>query len=232
MSIISQIAKKINSKYCIFSYDDDLSGKNYLINSINFLDFNKNYITTNGFMASANIYFLKHKVKLSNFKLSNIKLSNINFNTYNERFLNFNYQEGFAYGVYRRKDFINIFDIVKKLCQKIKNPIKKIEHTTSHKLMTITFAMYNLLSGNIKSNNDLMLVRLNHQQNQTSGIKYYEKLGGWHIVDFYKDCEKYNKYLSEYLFQLFPKIKKQFILNLIYLHIYIAANKKASKILL
>ena len=226
LSIIHKVAKKIKTKYCLFSYDDDLPGKKFVDESLEILEKNKNFITTNGYMATAKIKFNNDYFEIFNFSKSDIKVSNIKENEFRKRFLNFNYNEGFAYGVYKKIDFINIFKIVEKLCGIIKNPIKKVEHTTSHKLMTITFATYNLLKGNIKSLNKLMITRLNHDFNQTSGIDYYDKLGGWHINDFYKNNDYYNYYLSSELSKFFKKVSQQTILNLIYLHIYKRMSKR------
>ena len=156
-------------------------------------------------MATAKIKFHNDLFNIFNFDVSDIKVSNINEQEFRKRFLKFNYNEGFAYGVYRKYDFIRIFEIVGELCRIIRNPTKKIEHTTSHKLMTITFATYNLLKGNIKSLNKLMIIRLNHNFNQTSGIDYYDKLGGWHINDFYKNNDYYNYFLSLKLSKIVKK---------------------------
>ena len=60
------------------------------------------------------ILVLKKKTRLENIKFSNMGRNEISQNTIQKRFLNFNYNEGFAYGVYRKQDFINIFKIVKK----------------------------------------------------------------------------------------------------------------------
>ncbi len=224
LKIIHTLAKNVSTRYCLFSYDDDLPGREFVENGIKFLNKNSNFVTLNGNMATANINFSKIGSEISNFKFANVKPLNIIGRSYDQRFLKFNYQEGFAYGVYRKKDFVKIFSVVKKLCENIENPIKKIEHTVSHKLMTITFATYNLLSGNVKASSKLMMTRLNHQFAQTSGIDYYDKLGGWHINDFYKNNDLYNKILSIQLSKFFSKIKTQNILNLIYLHIYMRAG--------
>ena len=226
LSIIHKVAKKIRTKYCLFSYDDDLPGKKFVDESLEILKKNKNYITTNGYMATAKIEFHNNFFNIFNFNVSDIKVSNIKEEEFRKRFLKFNYNEGFAYGVYRKNDFIRIFEIVGELCRIIRNPVKKIEHTTSHKLMTITFATYNLLKGNIMSSNKLMITRLNHNFNQTSGIDYYDKLGGWHINDFYKNNDYYNYFLSLKLSKIFKKVSKQTILNLIYLHIYKRMSKR------
>ncbi len=226
LSIIHKVAKKIKTKYCLFSYDDDLPGKQFVDDSLEILEKNKDYITTNGYMATAKIKFHNDLFNIFNFDVSDIKVSNINEQEFRKRFLKFNYNEGFAYGVYRKNDFIRIFEIVGELCRIIRNPTKKIEHTTSHKLMTITFATYNLLKGNIKSLNKLMIIRLNHNFNQTSGIDYYDKLGGWHINDFYKNNDYYNYFLSLKLSKIVKKVSQQTILNLIYLHIYKRMSKR------
>lgn len=226
LSIVYKVAKKIRTKYCLFSYDDDLPGKQFVDESLEILEKNKNYITTNGHMATAKIEFRNNIFRIFDFNVSDIKVNNIKEYEFRKRFLNFNYNEGFAYGVYRKTNFIEIFKIVGELCAIIKNPIKKIEHTTSHKLMTITFATYNLLKGNIKSLNKLMITRLNHEFNQTSGIDYYEKLGGWHINDFYKNNDRYNYYLSLKISKIIKKVSQQTILNLIYLHIYKRMSKR------
>ena len=221
---ICSLARKVKTKYCLLSYDDDLPGKEFIDESINFLKNNKNYVTTNGSMATSNIKFKNKKFKISNFKYSDIKISNIYDNKVEKRYLNFNYQEGFAYGLYRKSDFVKIFNIVECFCRVINDPIKKIEHAVSHKLMTITFATYNLLKGNIKSSKKLMMTRLNHQLDQTSSIDYYEKLGGMHINDFYNNNNYYNEILSDQLSKYFKNITKKSILNLIYLHIYMRAS--------
>lgn len=227
LKAIHSLVKKISTKYCLFSNDDDLPGKNFLEESIDFLDNNKNYITTNGNMATANIKFSAKKYELSNFRFAEVKTLNINADSVDKRYLRFNYQEGFVYGVYRKKDFKNIFSIIEKLCKIIKNPVKKIEHWISFKLLTITFATYNLLNGNIRSSKKLMMTRLNHIQFiQSSSIDYYDKFGGWYINDFYKDNDVYNKFLSKQLAYFFKKIKEQTILNLIYLHIYMRASTR------
>ena len=50
LSIIHKVAKKIRTKYCLFSYDDDLPGKKFVDESLEILKKNKNYITTNGYI--------------------------------------------------------------------------------------------------------------------------------------------------------------------------------------
>ena len=51
--------------------------------------------------------------------------------------------------------------------------------------MTITFATYNLLKGKIKRLDKIMMIRIDHQFNQTSNINYFDKIGGWQF-DFHE----------------------------------------------
>jgi len=168
----------------------------------------------------------KKKTKLKNVKFSNMGRNEIFQNTIQKRFLNFNYNEGFAYGVYRKQDFINIFKIVKIFCNSIKDPIKKVEHVVSHKLMTITFATYNLLKGKIKRLDKIMMIRINHQFNQTSNINYFDKIGGWHVLDFHRNNSSYIEILAKELNKFFKNYNQKVLSNLIYLHIYLRANKR------
>ena len=199
LKIIYKLAKSVKTKFCLFTYDDDIPGKDFIKQSLKFLNSNKDYVTTNGFFGTSNISFEKKKIRLSNIKFSNMERNDIIQSTIQKRFLNFNYNEGFAYGVYRKQDFINIFKIVKILCDSIKDPIKKIEHVVSHKLMTITFATYNLLKGKIKKLDKIMMIRINHQYNQTSSINYFDRIGGWHIMDFHRNNSLYIEILVKQL---------------------------------
>ena len=226
LEIISKLEKNIKTRFCLFTYDDDIPGKEFIDESLKFLKSNKDYVSTNGFFGTSNISFKNKKTKLRNVKFSNMKRNNIFQNTIEKRFLNFNYNEGFAYGVYRKKDFINIFRIVKTFCNSIKNPVKKVEHVISHRLMTITFATYNLIKGKIKKFDKIMMIRINHQYNQTSNNDYFDKIGGWHVIDFHKNNSLYIEILTNELNKIFKSLDRRTILNLIYLHVYLRASKR------
>ena len=92
--------------------------------------------------------------------------------------------------------------------------------------MTITFATYNLLKGKIKRLDKIMMIRIDHQFNQTSNINYFDKIGGWHVLDFHRNNSSYIEILAKELNKFFKNYNQKVLSNLIYLHIYLRANKR------
>ena len=223
---IYNIASKVKTKFCLLTNDDDLPGKKFIIESIEFLNQNKNFVTTNGYIATSNIKFYADNFKFNNYRFSNYPRININRNSVDKRFLQFNYKEGFAFTIYRSSDFKNIFKMIRNCCKIIKDSTKKIEHVASFKLMTIAFSVYNIFKGKIKISNRLMMTRINHQFNQSSSIDYYEPLGGYHVTDFHKDNTKYFDTLIKELGNFLGRKNILHIKNLVYLHVFMNIGQR------
>ena len=230
LSEIYNFASKVKTKFCLLTNDDDVPGKKFITESIEFLNKNKNLVTTNGYIATSNIKFYRNNFKIKNYKFSNYPRIDINRNFIDKRFLQFNYKEGFAFSIYRSSDFKNIFRIIQNCCRVIKNPIKKIEHIVSFKLMTIAFSVYNLFRGKIKVSNRLMMTRINHQFNQSSSINYYDPLGGYHVIDFHKDNTKYFDTLVKELSYVLGKKNISYIKNFVYLHVFIDIGERLPRL--
>ena len=62
LKIIYKLAKSVKTKFCLFTYDDDIPGKDFINLSLKFLNSNKDYVTTNGFFGTSNISFEKKKL--------------------------------------------------------------------------------------------------------------------------------------------------------------------------
>ena len=92
LKIISKLAKNVKTQFCLFTYDDDIPGKDFVNLSLEFLKKNKDYVTTNGFLGHP-ILVWKKKTRLENIKFSNMGRNEISQNTIQKRFLNFNYNE-------------------------------------------------------------------------------------------------------------------------------------------
>ena len=71
-----------------------------------------------------------------------------------------------------------------------------------------------------------MMIRIDHQFNQTSNINYFDKIGGWHVLDFHRNNSSYIEILAKELNKFFKNYNQKVLSNLIYLHIYLRANKR------
>ena len=79
----------LKHNFCLFTYDDDIPGKDFVNLSLEFLKKNKDYVTTNGFFGTSNISFEKKKTRLENIKFSNMGRNEISQNTIQKKILNF-----------------------------------------------------------------------------------------------------------------------------------------------